>query len=545
MELEDYQAEILNPHPTSSSLLMDFCDGSLFKNHPLFSSNRHAFEIVAYYDDLEVVNPLGSYTKKHKLGCLYFFLGNIRPQFRSTLNCIHLVAVGRTEDIQHYGTNAFLTPFVEDIKRLYLDGLPISIGNCEYVLHGGLIAFLADTLAAHAVGGFKGSMSFSLRVCRTCMVTPEQIQEYVTESSCTLRTLDNYFEHCSLLEGPLKSHFSTTYGVNFLSVLEEVPGFSVINGLPHDIMHDLYEGIVPFELKLLLRYYKYITIAEVNSRIVHYGFDCNAPRLLDPAIIRGNDKIRQSASQMMTLSQHLPLIIGDRIPTDDPHWKSYLLLLRICQIANSPICSPDTIAYLRVLIEEKLHTFKSLYPHEKLLPKHHYVLHYPAQIERLGPHIQCWTMQQEAKLSFVKRVARLSNYKNVCKTVAKKHNFWMCYQFLKNPNLLTPSITYSPKFTSQPLLSEDQCIQDVFLALIPHIGMESQIQHFSCIRVQSTSLHKGTYLLTKYDVDCPFFGKVIDILCHMSTLLIYVQKYMGEMFHSHYNAFLIKSYGGS
>ena len=59
MELEDYEAEILNPHPTSSSLLMDFCDGSLFKNHPLFSINRHAFQIVAYYDDLEVVNPIG------------------------------------------------------------------------------------------------------------------------------------------------------------------------------------------------------------------------------------------------------------------------------------------------------------------------------------------------------------------------------------------------------------------------------------------------------------------------------------------------------
>ena len=322
-----------------------------------------------------------------------------------------------------------------------MDGLPVSIGDCQYVLHGGLIAFLADTLAAHSVGGFKGSMSFSLRVCRTCMVTSEQIQECITDSSCILRTPDSYFEQCSLLEGPLKSHFSTTYGVNFLSVLEEVPGFSVISGLPHDIMHDLYEGIVPFELKLLLRHSvdsKYITIHELSVRIENYGFDCNAPRLLDPSIIRGNDKIRQSASQMMTLCQHLPLIIGDKIPTDDPHWKSYLLLLRICQISNSPVCSPDTIAYLRVLIEEKLHTFKSLYPNEKLLPKHHYMLHYPAQIERLGPLIQCWTMRQEAKLSFVQKVARLSNYKNVCKTVAKKHNFWMCYQFLKHPNFLHP-----------------------------------------------------------------------------------------------------------
>ena len=53
---------------------------------------------------------------------------------------------------------------MEDLKRLYLDGLPVSIGDCQYVLHGGLIAFLADTLAAHSVGGFKGVCLF-LFVC--------------------------------------------------------------------------------------------------------------------------------------------------------------------------------------------------------------------------------------------------------------------------------------------------------------------------------------------------------------------------------------------
>ena len=140
---------------------------------------------------------------------------------------------------------------------------------------------------------------------------------------------------------------------------------------------------------------------------------------------------------------------------DDCHWNSFLLLLRICQIANSQVCSPDTIAYLSVLIEEKLHTFKSLYPHEKLLPKHHYMVHYPAQMQRLGPLIRCWTMQQEAKLSFVIRVSNLSNYKNVCKTVAKKHNFWMCYQFQKDPHILSPSISSSPKVRCHALHTED------------------------------------------------------------------------------------------
>lgn len=143
-----------------------------------------------------------------------------------------------------------------------------------------------------------------------------------------------------------------------MSVLEEAPGYSIINGLPHDIMHDLYEGIVPYELKLLLRHClnsMYFTVDELNGRIERYGFDCNEPRLLYSSAIRGSEsKIRQSASQMMSPSHNLPLVIGDKIPEDDRHWVSFLLLLRICQISNSPICSPDTICYLRVLIEVHL-----------------------------------------------------------------------------------------------------------------------------------------------------------------------------------------------
>jgi len=70
-------------------------------------------------------------------------------------------------------------------------------------------------------------------------------------------------------------------------------------------------------------------------------------------------KIRQSASQMMVLSRTFPLLIGDRIPVGDKNWESWLLLLKICSIALSPICTHDTVAYLRVLVEEKLDTFKT------------------------------------------------------------------------------------------------------------------------------------------------------------------------------------------
>ena len=84
------------------------------------------------------------------------------------------------------------------------------------------------------------------------MITPEESQTCFVEASCQLRTPEQHFEACCLLDGPLGSNFSTNFGINRRSVLEDVPGFSVVTGVPHDIMHDLFEGVVPYELKLLV-----------------------------------------------------------------------------------------------------------------------------------------------------------------------------------------------------------------------------------------------------------------------------------------------------
>ena len=48
----------------NNELLEDFCDGTLFKEHPLFSCDPYALQIIAYFDELEVCNPLGSHVKK-------------------------------------------------------------------------------------------------------------------------------------------------------------------------------------------------------------------------------------------------------------------------------------------------------------------------------------------------------------------------------------------------------------------------------------------------------------------------------------------------
>jgi hypothetical protein len=48
--------------------MKDFCDGLFYKEHPLFSVDSRALQIVFYYDDVELNNPLGSKAKIHKVG---------------------------------------------------------------------------------------------------------------------------------------------------------------------------------------------------------------------------------------------------------------------------------------------------------------------------------------------------------------------------------------------------------------------------------------------------------------------------------------------
>ena len=59
--------QIHHSHKRSDHLLSDFCDGELCREHPLFSSDEQALQVLLYNDDIEICNPLGSRAKIHKM----------------------------------------------------------------------------------------------------------------------------------------------------------------------------------------------------------------------------------------------------------------------------------------------------------------------------------------------------------------------------------------------------------------------------------------------------------------------------------------------
>lgn len=88
----------------------------------------------------------------------------------------------------------------------------------------------------------------------------------------TPRTPESYDYQCGLIEeGPLHDEDSTTYGINYRSVLNELDNFHAASQLPQDVMHVLLEGLIPYEISLMLYNFvtdeRYLSSDQLNDRI--------------------------------------------------------------------------------------------------------------------------------------------------------------------------------------------------------------------------------------------------------------------------------------
>lgn len=67
-------------------------------------------------------------------------------------------------------------------------------------------------------------------------------------------------------------------------------------------------------------------------------------------------------------------MVGTLVPDDEPAWQLILNLKDIVILVVSPIHCAETIFYLEFKISEHQQLFREVFPHKKLLPKHHYPL---------------------------------------------------------------------------------------------------------------------------------------------------------------------------
>lgn len=160
---------------TQSDKYEDFCDGSYFKTHPLFSSSKFALQVKLYYGEFKCANPLGSKKGIHKVVCLYFILQNLPPSVNSVLMNIHLVLLFNAQDSKKYGIFEILKPLVKDLKMLETTGVAVPFS----------FQITGDNLSMHSILGFLESFRANY-FCRFCLTEKSSAQSVFSEDDPSL-----------------------------------------------------------------------------------------------------------------------------------------------------------------------------------------------------------------------------------------------------------------------------------------------------------------------------------------------------------------------
>ena len=97
----------------------------------------------------------------------------------------------------------------------------------------------------------------------------------------------------------------------------------------------------------------------------------------------------------------------------------------------APALTVGNTHYLDDLVEDMLSTYHNIFPDNAIKPKMHFILHYGQQIRYSGVPCVKMTSRLESKHGYFKEICnRTKNNRNITKTMAERHQFYM-YLFYK------------------------------------------------------------------------------------------------------------------
>ena len=221
--------------------MANYSQGSFFRKNKLLTTVPNCLQIILYHDDFGVSNPLGNKLKKYKMSAFYFVLGNIPGKYRSWLKDVQLTLLFPSELTQKYGYHVLIEPLLDDIKVLESTGLYVKFEGKYHIFRGTVAMLVADSLAAHTLGGFYCNFSTVQWFFRFCNASKQGLIDDSNRKDWVLRTREGYdlnIRH--LLDDP---SMTSVYGLKSNSCLNELQFFHiVVEGLSPDLAHDVFEG---------------------------------------------------------------------------------------------------------------------------------------------------------------------------------------------------------------------------------------------------------------------------------------------------------------
>lgn len=323
-------------------------------------------------------------------------------------------------------------------------------------------------------------------------------------------------------------------GVKFDSCFNELAYFHVCrpgSGLPPCLGHDLFEGIVSFDVASILKHFikqeKWFTYTHLNRKIAQFKYlgsdKNNKPNQINPK----GDGLGGQALQNWCLVRLLPLIIGDKIrEPENEYWQQFLRLRDIIEVVCAPQISEAQVAILNFTIDEYLEARSNLFPDYRFKPKHHFLKHYPLLILQYGPLIRTWTMRFESKHSYFKNCVRhLQNFKSICKTLAERRQLLQAYRcageyFAVNIKVKQAIPLHVDTYTDG--------VRDCIL----RIGGSPADQITYELIFRGTTYKTGNYLVIGFDGSSLKFGEIVFVLVRTNSEAYFVMQVHKSVFNT-------------
>lgn len=263
-------------------------------------------------------------------------------------------------------------------------------------------------LGSHCIGGFTENFSRSEYFCRYCEITRS---EFVADPNVCgpLRTPEKYDAAVADLQA---ENIQGVRGIKVNSIFNALESFHVSQpGLPPCSGHDLYEGVLSYDLTLylmnIIKKKKWFTYSLLNRRIKQFKYKGSEALTKPCAVNPDRAKLSGQAIQNWNLLRLLPVLIGDKVQNhEDEVWQLASQLKDTVDLICAQNISLSQIAYLYILIQEYLVLRKMLFPEVHRTQASLFMRHYSALILKFGPLIRLWTLRFESKHSYFKKMCQ-------------------------------------------------------------------------------------------------------------------------------------------
>lgn len=379
-------------------------------------------------------------------------------------------ATNKYKDVEPYEARVIWGPLLDELNALKCNGLCVTWNGSPHTVVVIVMAVCGDNLSQHKLAGFSAGFSKG-RVCRFCMVTSANLSHVTHEEECRIRTSHVHDIHLAAVKVNPTMNCSV-YGVTGPSPMGMLGYFDVTSQVAPDLMHDLFEGVLPFVLRHVLRGLiseGTLTFSDLKrSESFSYGYNDrkNTPETFTEAFIMKDANLKGTASQKWCIFRLFPLIFGASVPENNAHWGILLQLQDIVGIVLAEELPEDWIAFLEVLVQYFLKAFIELYPQVRLIPKMHYIVHYARLTRKLGPLRHYWCLRYEAKHQYFKNMAsRVKNFRNICKTLASRHQLLQSFEMfsLSNCQNITTSCAKTVDVLKLPPVAQSLCCREGLL----------------------------------------------------------------------------------